>query len=102
MGSDDKDKRQARATLIALIVVIALAIVGLLVALPMLSEMTAGVFSAGLGLKEAAVISFFVTLVLLVIFAVTSGDGLIGELQFVLGGFFTFFIVIWLMIAWIF
>lgn len=102
MGSDDKDKREARTTLIVLIVVILLAVGGMIFALPMIAEMSSGVFSEGLGLKQAAVISFFVTMALLVVFAISSGDGLIGELQFVLGGFFSFFIVIWLMIAWIF
>jgi hypothetical protein len=33
---------------------------------------------------------------------VASGDGLLGEIQFVLIAFFLFFIIIWLMIAWIF
>lgn len=102
MGSDDQDKRQARATLIALIVVILLALVATVLALPLLGEITGSVFGEGLGLKDAAVIAFFVTIAVLVVFAISSGDGLIGELQFVLGGFFSFFIVIWLMIAWIF
>ena len=37
-----------------------------------------------------------------VIFAITSGDGLLGEIQYMIGGFFTFYIIFWLMIAWIF
>ncbi|BFM19294.1 hypothetical protein [Gilvimarinus japonicus] len=102
MGSDEKDKRQARATLIGIVAVLLLAVIATALLLPMLGGITDGVFSQGLGLKEAAVISFFVTTALLVVFAITSGDGLIGEIQFVLGGFFTFFIIIWLMIAWIF
>ncbi|MDO3383191.1 hypothetical protein [Gilvimarinus algae] len=102
MGSDDQDKRQARSTLIAIVVVLVLAIAATVFMLPLLGEMTDGVFSEGLGLKDAAVIAFFVTVALLVVFAITSGDGLIGEIQFVLGGFFSFFLVIWLMIAWIF
>lgn len=102
MGSDDKDKRQARATLIAIILVLLLAVIATALLLPMLGELSSGVFSQGIGLKSAAVISFFVTTILLVMLALVSGDGLIGELQFVLGGFFTFFIIIWLMIAWIF
>ena len=56
----------------------------------------------GLGLKDAAVIAFFVTVITLVIFAVAAGDGLLGELQFMLSGFFAFFLVLWLLIAWIF
>ncbi|MBU2884420.1 hypothetical protein KO507_01430 [Gilvimarinus agarilyticus] len=102
MSSDDKDKTQARATLVALVVVGLLALAATVLALPLLGEATDGIFSAGVGLKDAAVISFFVTMALLVVFAISSGDGLIGELQFILGGFFSFFIVIWLLIAWIF
>ena len=102
MDSDEKDKRQARATLLAIVAVLILAVIAIILLLPMLGEVTGPVFSAGLGLKQSAVIAFFVTITLLVIFAISSGDGLIGELQFVLGGFFTFFLIIWLMIAWIF
>ena len=60
------------------------------------------IFEPGLGLKDAAIVSFFVTIITFVIFAVTSGDGLLGEIQYMIGGFFTFFIIFWLMIAWIF
>ena len=60
------------------------------------------VFEPGLGLKNSAIISFFVTIITFVIFAVTAGDGLLGEIQYMIGGFFTFFIIFWLMIAWIF
>jgi hypothetical protein len=48
------------------------------------------------------VISFFVTLVIMVIFAISSGDGLLGEIQFILGGFFLFFLIIWFLVAWVF
>ncbi len=70
--------------------------------LPLFGAFIASTFSPGLGLKNAAVIAFFVTTVTLVIFAFAAGDGLIGELQYMLAGFFSFFIVIWLMMAWIF
>jgi hypothetical protein len=36
------------------------------------------------------------------VFAVSAGDGLLGEIQFILGGFFLFFVIIWLLVAWIF
>ena len=39
---------------------------------------------------------------LFLLFAVVAGDGLLGELQFMLGGFFLFFVVITLLIAWVF
>jgi hypothetical protein len=102
MGSDRQDKRQARATLLAIVAVVVLAVIASALLLPLLGDISSGAFSQGMGLKDAAVVAFFVTTALLVVFAITSGDGLIGEIQFVLGGFFSFFIIIWLMIAWIF
>lgn len=59
-------------------------------------------FTPGLDLRNAAVIAFFVTVVTLVVFAFAAGDGLLGELQFMLGGFVSFFLIFWLFIAWIF
>ena len=60
-------------------------------------------FSAGLGLKDAAVISFGVSLVVILIMTVVSGgDAIFGELPFTIAGFLIFFVVFWLMIAWIF
>jgi hypothetical protein len=59
-------------------------------------------FTPGLDLRDAAVIAFFVTVATLVVFAFAAGDGLLGELQFMLGGFVSFFLIFWLFIAWIF
>ncbi len=60
-------------------------------------------FSAGLGLKNAALVSFAVSLVLILVMAVVSGgDAIFGELPFTIAGFLIFFVVFWLMIAWIF
>ena len=60
-------------------------------------------FSAGLGLKTAALISFGVSLVVIVVMAVISGgDAIFGELPFTVLGFLIFFVIFWLMIAWIF
>ncbi|ABA56696.1 hypothetical protein [Nitrosococcus oceani] len=56
----------------------------------------------GVGLKEAAKWSFSVTVLLFVGFAVAAGDGLLGELQYMLFGFFSFFGIITLLIAWVF
>jgi hypothetical protein len=78
------------------ILVIALAFGG-----PMLEGVSA-VFAEGMGLKAAAVWSFFVTLAVFVLLAIVAGDGLIGELQFMLGSFFTFFGILTLLIAWVF
>ena len=58
--------------------------------------------SSGIGLRTAAIIAFFLSLIVIIVMAITAGDGLIGELPGMLGGFFAFFVVSWLMIAWIF
>jgi hypothetical protein len=65
---------------------------------PMIVESTA----AGLDLKESAVIAFGLTIVALIVMAIAAGDGLIGEFQFMVAAFAGFFVVSWLMIAWIF
>ncbi|MFT5660170.1 MAG: hypothetical protein ACI9TV_000810 [Sulfurimonas sp.] len=59
-------------------------------------------FEEGIGLKSAAVISFFVSIATVVLFAVVGGDGLIGEVQYMFAAFFTYFFIIWLLVAWIF
>ena len=60
-------------------------------------------FSAGLGLKDAAVIAFGVSFVVILVMAIVSGgDAIFGELPFTILGFLIFFVVFWLMIAWIF
>lgn len=60
-------------------------------------------FAPGLGLKDAALISFAVSLVVILVMAVVSGgDAIFGELPFTILGFLIFFVIFWLMIAWIF
>jgi hypothetical protein len=60
-------------------------------------------FAAGLGLKNAALISFDVSLAVILVMAVVSGgDAIFDELPFTIAGFLIFFVVFWLMIAWIF
>jgi len=50
-----------------------------------------------------AVIAFGVSLaVILVMTIVSGGDAVLGELPFTILGFLVFFVVFWLMIAWIF
>jgi len=82
---------------IALVVLLGLAILGVSV----VGELGAA-FDDGIGLKTAALWGFGVTAALMVLFAAVAGDGLIGEIQFMLGAFFTFFTVITLLIAWVF
>ena len=60
-------------------------------------------FSPGLGLKDAAFISFGVSLAMILIMTLVSGvDAILGELPFTIAGFLVFFVIFWLMIAWIF
>lgn len=100
--TDRKDKNESRriaAVLIALVIVLC---AGALLLLPGLSEIVTEHFSPGIDLRTAAIIAFFVSAVLMIVFAVASGDGLLGEIQFVIPGFLVFFVILWLMIAWIF
>ncbi|MGB4246890.1 MAG: hypothetical protein WBJ75_04135 [Pseudohongiellaceae bacterium] len=100
--TDKKDKDESRKILIALISLVLVAAIGALLLLPALGEIISVHMSPGLGMRDAAVISFFITIAILIVFAISSGDGLLGELQFMLAGFFAFFVIIWLMIAWVF
>lgn len=96
--TDQQQKNESRKIALALVGVVSLVVIAGLLMLPSLAEAMA----PGLGLKDAAIIAFFVTAILLIIFAVAAGDGLLGELQYMLAGFFLFFLIFWLMIAWVF
>ncbi len=56
----------------------------------------------GIGLKQAVIWGFFITVGLFVLFALVAGDGIVGELHFMLSAFFSFFAIFTLLIAWIF
>jgi hypothetical protein len=92
------DLRILAVILVAAVVLIAAAV---LVGGPLLQE-AAAVFAPGIGLRTAAIWGFGVTFGLFILFALAAGDGLIGELQFMLGSFLGFFFVLTLLIAWIF
>lgn len=100
--TDSKDKNESRKIAIVLISLVLMLGVAVFLMIPVMAELVAVYFSPGLGLKESAVISFFATVVIMVLFALASGDGLLGEIQFILGAFFMFFLIIWLLVAWIF
>ena len=100
--SDSRDKKEARMLAIVLVALLVVLAIAAMLALPLLTEMAAVHMAPGLGLKDAALIAFFTTLVIMVVFAVAAGDGFLGEIQFMLLGFFAFFVVIWLLLAWIF
>ena len=59
-------------------------------------------FEPGVGLKMASIIGFFVAMILFIVFAIFAGDGLLGEIQFMIGGFLVFFLIFTVMIAWVF
>ncbi len=101
-NSDLKDRNDSRKILISLTVLLVILILSIIFIFPSFIQIMSTGTEAGLGLKESAIVSFFVSLVLVAILALVSGDGLLGEVQFVLAAFFLFFIVFWLMIAWIF
>lgn len=100
--SDNRDKAESRRLAVVLVSLVAVIGLGALLMLPALGDIAATQFEPGLGLRDAAVIAFFTTAILFIIFAIAAGDGLLGELQFMLGGFFLFFFIIWLLIAWVF
>lgn len=103
VGEEDrKDKNESRTIAIVLISLVVLLGVAALLLLPSLSEFVAVHLEPGLGLKTAAIVAFFVTVALFLVFAVAAGDGIVGELPFMLAGFFVFFVIFWLLIAWIF
>ncbi|MDA1075826.1 MAG: hypothetical protein O3A63_13845 [Proteobacteria bacterium] len=53
------------------------------------------------GLKDAAKYALGLSLALIVVFAIASGDGF-SELHWILAGFFCFFLINTVLIAWIF
>ena|SRR6185312_8270909 len=104
-SQDHRDRKEAArlllAAAIALIVLVAIVWGGLyyLVEYASFSDP----FAAGLGLKNAALISFGVSLAVILVMAIVSGgDAIFGELPFTIAGFLIFFLIFWLMIAWIF
>lgn len=100
--SDNKDKNESRKIAIAMIALLVVLLVVIALLVPSLSDLVQTELTPGLGPRTAAIIAFGVTFTTLVVFAIASGDGLLGELQFIIPGFFLFFLFFWLMTAWIF
>jgi hypothetical protein len=101
---DERDRKEARRLLLAAAIAILLLIVIGAVGIYFITGLgDSDPFSAGLGLKGAAIVSFGVSLVLILVMAIVSGgDAIFGELPFTIAGFLIFFVIFWLMIAWIF
>ena len=106
MGDGDRqDQKEATrlfvAAAVALILLVGFGFAGLYYFTTVMGE--ADPLSEGLGLKNAALISFAVSFVAILVMAVVSGgDAILGELPFTIVGFLIFFVIFWLMIAWIF
>ena len=101
MSDTDESNQALRMLLVFGVLFVLLAVAGFMM-WPLAVEFANAQLAPGLGMRSAAVISFFVTVLTMVVFAFAAGDGFIGEIQFMLAGFFSFFVVIWLMLAWIF
>jgi hypothetical protein len=102
---DDRDRKEATRLLLAAAVALILLVAIVWGGLYYLFETAnfSDPFAAGLGLKNAALISFGVSLAVILVMAVVSGgDAIFGELPFTIAGFLIFFVIFWLMIAWIF
>jgi hypothetical protein len=102
-AGDRHERNEALRLLIAACVALLLLIVVGGAGLYFLMDVEGDPFAPGLGLKKAAVISFGVSFVAILIMVVVSGgDAILGELPFTIAGFLIFFVIFWLMIAWIF
>jgi hypothetical protein len=103
---DQNESRKALRILYGISVLVALfvalIVLGAAITLPGISDWVAATFDSGIGLPNAAVIAAIVTVLVLVVFAIVAGEGLLGEIQFMISGFFVFFVFFWLLIAWVF
>jgi hypothetical protein len=92
--SDTDESNQALRMLLVFGVLLALLAVAGFMMWPLAVEFAGTQLAPGLGMRSAALISFFVTVLTMVVFTFAAGDGFIGEIQFMLAGFFSFFVVI--------
>jgi len=96
---DIADRKLTTGLFVAIVVLVAVAGALLFfVGGPLVAEY----LEPGIGLRTSAMISFIVTLVVIVVMAIAAGEGLLGEIQYMIAGFAGFFVVLWLLIAWIF
>lgn len=97
--ADIEDRKLTTRLFLGIVVIVALLGAALIFfAGPMIAEALA----PGVGLRTAAVISFVVTLAVMLVMALVAGEGIVGEIQFMIVGFAGFFVVLWVLIAWIF
>lgn len=97
-----RDRREAiRIALGLLLLVVVLGVTAILAG-PMLQAIFYDALEPGLGTRTAFVWGFGLTFALFIVFAIVAGDGVIGELPIMLGGFLAFWAIFSLSIAWIF
>jgi hypothetical protein len=99
--SDASDQKQAIRIGVGLLVLLAIGGLVLLASMDDLAAFNTAHLAPGLDLREAAKYALGITLGLIVVFAIASGDGF-GELIWILAGFFCFFVINTALIAWIF
>lgn len=58
--------------------------------------------NTGIDWRDAAILAFFASTTLIIVFTLVAGDGLLGELQFLIPGFFALFAFFWVGFAFIF
>ncbi|HCP80463.1 MAG TPA: hypothetical protein DIT67_02320 [Octadecabacter sp.] len=98
----DPDLEERKSTTRLFLIIAATVVVLALVLVLVIAPAVANIVNPGLGLRESALFAFVATLVVIVVMMVAAGDGLVGEIQFVLPAFFVFFLLIWVLIAWVF
>lgn len=99
---ETREKARARSVLLALVVLAGVLAIAVVVSLSLVGGFVDTHFTPGLGLKNASILAFVATMVVMVVFAIAAGDGFLGEIQFMIAGFAGFFVVLWLLLAWVF
>ena len=76
----DLDQKKQTLTISVLLGIVVIAIiVAAALLMPELARIGNDIFGEGLGLKDAAIIAFFLSVGLLVLFALVAGDGRQGD-----------------------
>ena len=100
--TDQEDQSRSLKILLGLLVAALCSLAALMLVLPMASTLVENHLSPGVGLKDAALYAFIATVVVLALLAIAAGDGLLGELQFMLAAMLALFLALWIGIAWVF
>ncbi|MFQ5624100.1 MAG: hypothetical protein ACE5FS_11965 [Paracoccaceae bacterium] len=98
----NRDLEERKATVRIFLAISVVVVVLVLVVVFFIAPAISAGLAPGLGLRDAAIIAFVATLVVMVVMMAAAGDGLLGEIQFTLPAFFVFFVLLWILIAWVF